>query len=134
MPSPSYLCVGGAGTRAPCYVGLVEAMEYSFQVGFGVPFAECAADLKGCGGTSAGAVVALGILLGMGAKEMRDVFNTALDDVRQVFPNVSVTGLMERYGLDTGVEARRLISCLIEKAGLCAETTTFARLHSLTKK
>ena len=86
--------------------------------------------LEGISGTSVGAVVGLGILVGMGHSDFEDMGVCAPVDIA---PCPDISNLASSYGLDGGSAVRRVVHDILRRAGLSPDVT-LGTLKRLTGK
>jgi predicted acylesterase/phospholipase RssA len=125
-----YLSIGGAGNRAPVFFGVLRAMQASSI--HGQTWQEFSTSLKGTAGSSAGALAALTICLGLDADTVTNICMHLLDDIANVFTNPDIGNLVDNYGIDNCGYLRSVISRILRTAGLC-EDTTFANMERLIR-
>lgn len=110
-----YLVFSGGGVRGYSYVGVLQELERA-----GVKLHE----LKGCGGTSIGALIATLVCVGYSVQElMHELLSIhARDKI-----GLSFTTLMSKFGLDSGMTLLQYVEALVSaKTG--SGRTTFVEL------
>lgn len=112
-----YLSFAGGGTRGFAYIGALEALcEWYGAEAF-------SREIRGCVGTSAGAVAALIAVLGMDMREMRSHIAPVLQSPHAIAPCLDLNLFLSKYGLDNGEALRSIIRNLIHVAGLSPRAT-----------
>ena len=115
MDRCEYVSFASAGTRGAAYVGLLEALEDH------LPDHEAwRRGLRGVAGTSAGALAALVLALGLDRDARRAVLTASTGAVLRS-PDIAL--LLQRFGLEEGRAFRELVRDVLAKGGLSAECT-----------
>lgn len=116
-----HLVFSGGGVRGYSYVGVLKQLEAQ-----GVQLAR----LEGCGGTSIGALMAALVVSGWtpAALEAELLSVHAKEKV-----DLSLTCLLKRFGLDSGVTLREYVDALLVKV-VAVPHVTFDQLRKLTGK
>ena len=127
MERARYVSFAGAGTRGVVYAGVIDAWE-SRHAGFEA----WRQGLRGAAGTSAGAIAALGLLLGLARADRHELMRS-IADMRDVvrFPDVSL--LLRHFGWADGRAMRERVSAMLERGGL-SPSSTFADLRRLLRQ
>lgn len=130
-PSFEYVSIGGAGVKAGCYLGVVEAFEMHWhEASSRAPWKEFLRNIRGCSGTSAGAVIALALCVGLTSNDLRRIFHPLMMKMMNLIPHPDIGNLVERFGLEDGTFLKTCIAKLLTSAGL-SEETTFERMYAL---
>lgn len=124
-----YLCFSGSAAAGLLYIGALRAIAREASAGGAGD--DLRARVRGCAGTSSGALMALCVCCGVSDAAF-DLFLRKFDGVN-VAPQLDVAMLFNRYGLDDGSLLRRMVGELMISAGIAA-SSTFADLHRLTGK
>lgn len=119
-----YLSFAGAGSSGYAYAGFLDALERA------AGYDEWRRELKGVAGTSAGALAALAVVLGLDATARARVLHEILDVVAPL--NMDLALLARRYGVDDGTTFRTQIQEVLEMSGLSA-SSTLGDLHRLLR-
>ena len=122
-----YVCVGGCGTRAAFFYGLLEYLQGKDR------YDEFHAQLRGAAGTSSGSMVALAILVGANPAAMAESALLLAREHETAAPAMNVHALLDGYGLDEGEVLQHIIDSLLSAMGL-SPRTTFAGLRKLTQR
>lgn len=127
MERARYVSFAGAGTRGVVYAGVIDAWEARLA-----DFEVWRQGLRGAAGTSAGAIAALGLLLGLPRADRHELMR-AMADMREVvqFPDVSL--LLRHFGWADGHALRGQVSEMLERGGL-SPNSTFADLRRLLRQ
>lgn len=128
-----YICIGGAGNKSAAFFGILRAMEANYGNLHRKDWREFTASLKGTAGTSAGALAALVIYLGLEVAMVMDICRHLIDDIANVFTTPDIGNLVDKYGMDNCAYMRSVISHILRAAGLC-EDTTFASMDRLMRR
>lgn len=123
MPSlddVQYVSFASAGTRGICYLGVLDALEDEL-LACGKSFDEWRTNLRGVSGTSAGAIAALVVLLGLDRQMRDEILDTLTDTQTHIRPDIAL--LMKHFGWEDGKGLRRVISWILNRGGLSAEST-----------
>ena len=104
-----------------CFCGALIALEDRIDV----------SALRGCIGTSVGALIGLAICLGISPSRIRNIVQEA--DWERVRPGINVHSLTERFGIDTRASLEYLAELVITEAGLHPKVT-LESAYSLTKR
>ena len=91
------------------------------------------AGLKGTSGSSAGALTALVLYLGMDTKTVEGICMHLLGDISNVLSHPDIGNLVEKYGIGSCAYMRSIISSVLRAAGLC-EDATFVHMDRLIRK
>ena len=123
-----YITCAGAGLKMMCYFGVLKALErYCHN------WTDHVRDnVVGITGTSAGALLALILALGLTHDEVEHIVQPFVDNARQIIPNPDLTVLLHNFGLDRGDSARRNIAQLLQLRGL-SDDITLGRMYQLTR-
>jgi len=121
LTPPKYIVLSGGGINGFCFCGALIALEKKIDV----------SALKGCIGTSVGALIGLAICLGIRPSEIRNIVQNA--DWEKVHPGINVHSLTERFGIDTRSSLEYLAELVITEAGLHPKVT-LQSAYSLTKR
>ena len=122
-----YICFGGCGTRSVFYYGMFETLAKRPE------YDEFRHQLRGCAGSSSGAMMALAVAVGADFNELCSILSDFGAQHKTAIPSLSVQTLFDAYGLDEGEVLQGLIDRFIEALGL-ARNTTFQSLTRLAKK
>lgn len=118
-----YLCFGGGGGYGMMFRGALEALvrKRKFNIN----------EIKGCIGTSAGALIAFAVASGVSYDRF---LKLSLEyDHFNVAPKMDVALLVNHYGMDEGSKLMEVIEATVEAAGM-AKCITFSDLYRLTNK
>tara|TARA_B100000787_G_C16197409_1_gene301970 strand:- start:4983 stop:5975 length:993 start_codon:yes stop_codon:yes gene_type:complete len=119
----NYLCFSGGGGYGLMFVGGLEAVIRKRNLNMNL--------IKGCIGTSAGALTAFWVASGMSYERFLEV---ALEyDYCNLAPKVDLALLVNHYGMDEGAKLMEVIEVVIEAAGM-SKNITFSDLFRLTKR
>lgn len=125
--STKYLCFGGAGTQVVAYVGAIDGLQKYYNKEYQLMLQ----NLEGAVGTSSGAVMALGLLVGIEHEKLLSTCQIILGT--NVAPNFDFHKFMNNYGGDDGHVIKAIIETILSIIGL-STTTTFSDFYRLTKK
>jgi predicted acylesterase/phospholipase RssA len=114
-----YLVFSGCGIRASAYIGFLKYLQLR---GYVHP-------LRGCAGSSSGAVCALAFLINADASRLLNVGK----EFNSVAPGLDLHRLYHCYGMDTGKTLRYVLRRQLASMDLGVDTT-FAGLERLTGK
>ena len=117
---PRYLVFSGGGLHGLCFVGALLAMR------------EQLSEVRGCVGTSIGALVALAVCTGLSPERIR-TFVTERIEWSRVHAGVNMHALVERFGLETRAGLEYLVELVLAEAGLSAGVT-LRTAHALTHR
>lgn len=119
-----YVSFASAGTRGIVYLGVLDALEdhMAYDSAEDLTYAEWRDSLRGAAGTSAGACVALMVLLGLDRSTRREVLQE-LADVRTVVRCPDVSLLLQRFGWEDGAAFREMVQRMLMRGGLSADST-----------
>ena len=120
--SPRYLVFSGGGLHGLCFCGALMSLEG--HVDF-----SC---LRGCIGTSIGALIALALCVGISPHRICTVLISNADWTR-VHPSVNVHSVAEKFGIETRSALEYLVELVLSDAGL-SPSITLKGAFSLTKK
>lgn len=118
-----YLSFAGAGTSGYAYAGFLDALERSSE------YDTWRRSLQGVSGTSAGALAALSVVLGLNANARARVLHEVLD---VTVDTLDFALLARRYGVDDGTSFRTQIQQVLEMSGL-SPTSTLGDLYRLLR-
>jgi predicted acylesterase/phospholipase RssA len=114
-----FMSFSGGGSRGMGHIGALRAL-----INHGFVDSSC---IEGCIGTSAGALAALFVTLGLPFDAICDMCSSA----PSLLGSLDAARLVNTFGLDDGQQARRVLASFLAAGGL-APTSTFADLHRLT--
>lgn len=123
-----YLCFSGGGSKGIAFCGTMIVLEDYRRHGM-------LCNIKGCIGTSIGALFALATVLEANSTE---VFEMLFEEhiLEECVPQTNISNMCNFYGLDTGLGLKRLVCRVLQlriPTGDC-ETITLKQLHDLTTK
>lgn len=128
----SYIACTGAGLKGQCYVGVLRALEdcchAKLKYTWNQHVKEC---VKGISGASAGAIFALGMVLGLSSGNLSEVLHGISVHPRALVPNADIGTLWEHYGLADGNVLRSVIQRMFELSGM-APNICFEKMYTLT--
>lgn len=127
LNSTKYLCFGGAGTQAICYVGAIDALQKHYRSSF----ESMIQNVRGAVGTSSGAIIALGMLVGIEHEKLLSSCQIVLG--LNIAPNFELSKFLKEYGGDDGTVIKAVIETVLNVIGLSV-STTFSDFYRLTKK
>ena len=128
-----YISCCGAGLKGNCYIGVIEAFETYFKQKRTITWQEWTRlNIKGTCGSSAGALMALCINLGLTSKTMKKIMHPIFTDARNLIPNPDIGVLISNYGLDKGVVIRNMVTDALGARGLNNDIT-FECMYDLTR-
>ena len=128
-----YISCCGAGLKGNCYIGIIEAFEMFFKSKRKISWQEWTrTNIKGTCGSSAGALMALCINLGLTSKTMKKIMHPIFMDARNLIPNPDIGVLISNYGLDKGAVIRNMITDALGARGLNNDIT-FECMYDLTR-
>ncbi len=131
--APVYVSFSSGGTKGVAFAGVIRALEEQFQRRWGVPYATWRTDtLRGVSGTSAGAIAALVMALGLSHEQVRHFLETELRDPWDILPCPDVKMLYEQFGIDDGRHLRERLANLLALGGLNPQTT-LGVFHRITR-
>jgi hypothetical protein len=122
MDKCNYLSIGGAGTRGIVYVGALHAIEDQFERTYNMSYEAWRDKLKGVVGTSAGAIIALFVLLGTD-RSIRKKYVEILTNMQHLIPCPDLGLLVSYYGVENGNTFKELIQELLKESGLSPDST-----------
>jgi hypothetical protein len=117
-----YLSIGGGGVYGFSYIGVMRALERERGRPFHV-------DVQGCAGTSVGAMIAAGVVLGGDFERLDSLMRRKSWDGFAM----STMGLFESRGLSDHSFLRAMLTHLVESLGF-SSALTMADTHRITKK
>lgn len=126
-----YVSFAGAGTRGMAYGGFLDAVEDHASACGARSFEEWRLELKGVAGTSAGAVAALLLALGVDRGARRALL-AEFGDVSRIVKRPDMSLLYRRQGFDDGCGFRELVNRTLTLGGLSA-TSTLGDLRRLLR-
>ena len=128
-----YLCLAGAGTKCPAYLGMLEGLErYGDQL-FGQSWSAWTREvMQGACGSSAGALAALSLILNISTDDIRKLLVSFVNDLWKHF-DIDLAHLPDTYGIDDGESLRKFVTAVMRTGGL-SESTTFECMHRLTRR
>lgn len=127
-----HITCGGAGLKINCYLGVLRALERACAAR-GTSWTDHVRDnVETLIGSSAGAIMALVLALGITADEIA-VIVQPISEARRIVPNPDLGVLWSRYGLERGEFARAIIAQILSLRGLSVDIT-LARMHALTRR
>ncbi len=128
-----YISFSAGGTKGLMFIGALEALEHKFQ-SRGLCFTEyCRTHVKGFSGCSAGALIALGLNIGIEISSLKKIINPILESARNIAPCLDLGLFLNNYGLDDGSSLKQIIESMLKKAGL-SEYTTLSDLNRLLRR
>lgn len=131
--SCKYISCCGAGLKGNCYVGMIEAFECYFRKHMNMSWSEWVkANIKGTCGSSAGALLALILQLGIDAATAKRIVTPLVSNVRQLLPHPDIGVLISHYGIEKGNVIRQIISDALTARGLTPDIT-FQCMYDLTR-
>ena len=116
--------LGGGGVHGLSYVGVLLALETTDP--------NLVSRFNGCVGTSVGALIGLGVGLGLSARRLHALVIDTIDWTR-LHVGIDLKALVERHGLETREGLAYLARLVLSEAGL-SETATLCQIHKLTQK
>lgn len=117
-----YLSIGGGGVYGFAFIGLLRALEKERGRPFHV-------DVQGCAGTSVGAMIAAGVVLGGDFERLEQLMRRKSWDGFAM----STVGLFESRGLSDHTFLSDMLTHMIEELGFSA-ALTMADAHRITRK
>jgi hypothetical protein len=117
-----YLSIAGAGTKGIVYTGILEAIEDMLATEGSISYDEWRDNLLGLSGTSAGAIIALFIILGT-KKEVRRKYVHMTSNMNDLIPCPDVGLLISDFGWENGDAFKTIIQGILEDSGLSANST-----------
>ena len=118
-----YLCFSGGGGYGMMFIGALEALKRTRNLDMD--------RIKGCIGTSAGALTAF--FVATGASYERFLALALEYDHCNIAPKMDIALLVNHYGMDEGGKLMEVIENVIESAGM-SKNVTFSDLFRLTKR
>lgn len=122
MEKTRYLSVESGGTRGFLYMGALDALERWMLSTTGVSYEEWRQGLLGVSGTSAGAIAALVVALGLSCEDRTELLSQ-IADLKAVLQRPDVTLLMHRFGWEDGRSFKEFVQNVLMRGGLSAEST-----------
>lgn len=119
IPTRIYLCGGGVNVIA--HVGVLKELQRHSTIHIG--------KIKEWMGVSAGALMALCLVIGYTCEELEQFFLGF--DFRNVTDIDSAPGWIINYGMDTGIKLRKFVEACLHIKGI-SETITFEELYNHT--
>lgn len=129
---PRYASFSSAGTTGFAFAGVLDALEDALPHTHGMTYDQWRDSLLGVAGTSAGAIVALVIALGLGRHQRNHLLRHDFSDVRVIVRCPDVSLLLQRFGMEDGSAFRGLVQTVLQQGGLSANST-LADLHRLSR-
>ena len=128
-----YLCLAGAGTKCPAYLGMLEGLERYGELLLGQSWPEWTREvMQGACGSSAGALTALSLILNISTSDIRKLLVPFVNDLSSHF-NMDLARLPDTYSIDDGESLRKIVTAVMHTGGL-SESTTFECMHRLTRR
>lgn len=127
-----YISLSGGGTRGFMYIGAFDALVQHIHCKC-VSYEEFHRNLKGCAGTSIGALAALFIILGLHTDTIKPLLQPFLQSPHNVAPCLDISKFISKYGFDDGETLREIIRNILHAVGL-SPNSTFADLKRLLSK
>lgn len=115
-----YLSISTGGTLGPALLGMIDAIEDRLNEE-GDSYEAFHQNIRGVCGTSAGALAALVVVLGIGKERRRELLDSVVDMQNHFNPDLSL--LLRNYGWEDGRALRSVIRKILIAGGLSPEST-----------
>lgn len=127
-----YICCAGGGNKGLLYIGALEALIYEWKKQFNVEFFQYTKEhIKGFSGTSVGALFSLALL--MQIENIREICLPFASSLDRMTSTIDVRNIANRFGLDSGIVLKNMISSLLHH-GKLQDNVTFSDMKRLFRK